>query len=721
MASLEERINARIRELSGPSLEDRIAAREAELSQTVVAETPDGGRVIRNAQGALSYTSPGYSTNDPAKIEQIMQGATGGRVSRQGINEQLIGEHPIAARAAKVVQGVPFVGEYIDEAVGYFNPKAGQAMRATQDAMEEERPGQSLGLRLTGGVAGSAPLAALAPVARIPLPKSMLGKVTTGVAAGAVAGGTEGAISGYGRGTGKERVENATSDAVAGTMFGAGTGGLAPLAYSGIRNLAQYFKRSDVDVIAKELGISKPAARIVKGHLRNDDIDAAEDVLRRLGDDGMLADAGEATAQALDTAMADGGAALTRARRAIEARSNASRGALASTFDRVLGIPRGMRAAGREVAGRTAAVRQKAYRAAFQQPIDYSAREGLRIEEIFSRIPAKTLRSAIDEANEAMTAEGRRNLQILADIGGDGTVSFREMPNLEQLNQIKIALQNIGQPDAFGQMTSQALRASKLARELRDAMTDAVPAYGRALRLGGDKIAETNALKMGRGLFSSNTTLEDITDAMNGASREQKEAFAVGLRAAIEDQMGRVKAVASDPNVDAREARKIIQDLSSRVNRAKVEAALGKSRADALFRVLDREGVKFNTQARVARNSQTAIRQSGREAVKAETATGVVGELAEGNPIGSARRFIQVLTRRTPEARQEELAGTMEDIAKALTETRGADAERALRLINKSMKGQALSDAEARYVARIATETGAIASYQTGTQSLEAR
>ena len=149
--------------VSGESQEGAVAALKKMLSvqpvDDVVATTKDGGRVIKKPDGSLSFTSPAFATTDQAQIAKIMEGATPAQVSTSGFDQATVAQNPIAARASKFVQGVPFVGEFADEVVGAVSPVAGQAMRATQGAMQREYPVQSAALQVAGGIAGAVPMA----------------------------------------------------------------------------------------------------------------------------------------------------------------------------------------------------------------------------------------------------------------------------------------------------------------------------------------------------------------------------------------------------------------------------------------------------------------------------------------------------------------------------------------------------------------------------------
>jgi len=127
--------------------------------QNVVATTPDGGRVVKMQDGSLSFTSPGYATNDQDAIARIMEGDSVKRVVQATTDQMTIGQNPIAARVNEFNRGVPFIGSWLDEAVGSVSPESGEAMRQTSEAMQRERPAETAALNIGGAVAGAGPLA----------------------------------------------------------------------------------------------------------------------------------------------------------------------------------------------------------------------------------------------------------------------------------------------------------------------------------------------------------------------------------------------------------------------------------------------------------------------------------------------------------------------------------------------------------------------------------
>ena len=314
-----------------------------------------------------------------------------------------------------------------------------------------------------------------------------------------------------------------------------------------------------------------------------------------------------------------------------------------------------------------------------------------------------------------------KNRQIMAVIADDGAVTFKEMPNVQQLDEIKKALDSIGrnETDAItGRISSQGRRAKELARDLKGAISDAVPGYKTAVKLGGDKIAEQDALRLGGKLLSPATTREDVALAIDGASNEELSALKRGLRSQIDETLANVKRTISDPNTDAREAMKAVKDMSSRANTEKLRMLLGKADADNLFAQLDESAAALDLRSATARNSDTFARQAMAKTADAITADGPVGKLLSGEPIKAGKGIIQLLTGKTGERAALDQQQIYKEIAQALTTKRGPDAAAALKIIDRAIQGQPVSSAEAARIAHVLTTGLALTGYQSGKQYL---
>lgn len=432
------------------------------------------------------------------------------------------------------------------------------------------------------------------------------GLTAANMAKGAAAGAGYGSLYGFGTGEGGVlgRLKNVPWNALAGGVGGAVA---VPLAAGAGRLSQALAERSAQRSAADTAGMSPKAYNYLRNAAQVADVSYPGGAAARMqsgGSDAMLADVMPAQARL----VANVGAAAPIARRNLTERVGRAAGSVDDALNNTLGTPRGVKEVAREISSSTADPRASAYAAAYETPIDYgTGAAGERVLGILDRIPRQTLRAAIDEANDAMTAAGVRNKQILASIADDGSISFAEMPNVQQLDEIKKALQTLSREnvDQFGRPTARGIRAGKLAGELREALGDAAPAYNEAVRLGGDKIGMDQALDLGSRLLTNGVSVEDAVQAGRGLKDAEQARLREGLRYYVDDILGRVKATRTDPNVDAREAWKAIQELSSRNNREKLRAALGEAEADAFLGQIDQAARAFQVNAAAAPRSDT--------------------------------------------------------------------------------------------------------------------
>lgn len=716
--------------VTGDSAEGAVAALKKMLGgqtgqpdapkENIIATTKDGGRVIRKADGQLAFASPGYSTTDQDAIARIMEGATPAEESTSSFDRQTIAQHPIAARGAKFVQGVPFAGEYADEVIGAtFGPAAMQATRATQSAMDRENPVESTALGIAGGVAGSIPMAmAVGPAVLAQAPAAPLAQAAAGAASGAVAGAVEGAVSGYGAGDDGNRAASAAQRGLIGGALGGIMGGVAPAVAKGAGNLWQRYKGSDVKVIADELGISDAAARVVKKAIEGDDLVAAQAAIDRAGSGGMLADAGPGTQKLLDAAAVYGNKAPGMVRDVVDSRAAASGRAMQGALDATLGTPQGQEALSAGIRAGTAGARQSAYDAAYAAPIDYASNNGKMLESLFSRVPA----AAWKRANELMRLEGAQSDQILAQIADDGAVTLSRLPDVRQLDYLTRALNDVADAaDGQGKLggtTAVGRATGNLAKNIRSTLRSAVPEYGKALDTAADAIGQKKATDLGYDLLRAGTRRETVSTALDGASKAEINAAKLGVRSYIDDTLANVRASVTSPDLDINEFRRMTGELRSRSSRDKMTALLGKQEADALYSTLDKEITSLELRAALATNSKTAARQGVNDSVMAETGPGVLNRLAQIDPLHPNKLIVESLTGTSDAALQLRAGGIYDEIANVLLTKKGSDAKMALALIDQARKGQPLTDAQAQLIGRAVGTSVLIGGHQSGTQAL---
>ena len=699
-----------------------------------VGSTNDRGDIYRRPDGMLGFVSPSASLAGPENQETIQKMLQLHDISpaKAAAQDQLyrsaIDQHPVAARGVSFVKGVPFAGGWVDELIsklpGVDGPKAQAGVRLLSDAQEHVNPVEDAVLGVGGGIAGSAAAAAAAPEAALGwitgAGSRILPAALRGLVAGAGLGAAEGAVSGAGRGDNGNRADSARTGAMVGGALGGVMGAATPYISRGIENVYKRVAQSDVRSIAKELGISPKSAAVIRDVFdRGGDFSDAYRRLEASGDEAMLADAGTAAQVMLDAASNASGKARQITADAIDGRMERTRATLSSALDSHLGpAADGKATFFADLAERTAPARAEAYGAAYSAPIDYASDAGRQIEAVLSRIPADKARKAIGVANDLMQMSGEKNRQIMVDIGPDGGISFKEMPNVMQLDYIKRALQNVAYAEHSNPMTGRlddlGSAYEGIAAQLRDATGAAVPDYLRAVKIGGDKLREERAFDLGSRMLSSSVEKDMLTPRFGGPNSAMEQAAArAGLRSSIDRTMSDIRRTIADPGTDAGAVYSAVKNTSSDNSREKIRRLLGPN-ADELLRELDKAGQSVEFRASQALNSKTAQREATREAVEMQTQPGMLGRLMAGEPANAGKELVQVLTGHTRKYTAEQQRQIYDDIASALTEKRGSSARAALKYIEKAMQGQPMTDAQARFVSSVAGASMSGAATSTG-------
>lgn len=667
--------------------------------------------------------SPLDKMRDPVFREKFMQ-------EHPNLFKDVNGLGTAGDAAATFLKGVPFVGEYADEALGAVAPYVGpnsaetatQAIRSGQDRMERENPKTALGLKLSGGVAGSIPAIGMAPWGA---PATMGGKMLYGAGAGGMLGGLEGGVSGYGSGTDDQsRMDNAKSRAIVGALLGTAIGGAAPPLMEGVTRGGRWLMdQFNVAQQAKQAGLSTPSHEILTRAMEADGslTGAGAQNIRAAGPDAMPVDAGPNAVALLDATIQRSGKAGNVARDAIEQRAANANQTVTGALDRTLGPYQGIGTAEDALRTGSSSARRAAYDAAYSAPINYADPSGQAIESLLARVPG----DAIASANKLMQLGGDKSKQIMAQIAPDGSVTYKVMPDVRQLDYITRALNQAAKSGegmgALGGQTDIGRQYQNLARELRDAMKSAVPEYGRALDTAAQPIAAREALRTGEDLLSRSVTRDDVVNNLKGMSQAELKNARSGVRSYIDEKLANVTRALTDTNMDAREAVAAVKELSSRANREKITALVGRQEADRMFTAIDRAAKALDLRAGVAQNSKTFARQEIDRTVKDYTDSGVVQAIRSGEPINATKRIVQSLLGGTSQVKQAKQDKVYEEIARFLTSHRGADAERAYQLLQGIAQNSPKNAKLASLIAKALTAGGAPVAYQTGTQLLTGR
>jgi len=593
------------------------AARQAEIDRPVEQQLRDPG-------GMYSFILGGQ------------QGAT------FGFGDEIIGG---------VDAGVGAVGDLLSGNFSGIGERMGDRYAATRDDMRQAYSDAEFSRPKTT-MAGNVIGAVVSPASKIGA--GYVGAANTvGQAAlrSGLVGSAMGAVQGFGMGEGfRDRLTSAGVGGLAGAAVGGAIPYIANGVGAGVRHVQDWLaNRASVNGIADDLGISPQTARHVADAFGADDAGMMANNIKAAGPDAMLADASPAVQGALDGAMQKPGAASRIGMGQIEDRAAKSLGRVNATLDTVLGSPAGAETAKGAVRSGTSAARGTAYDAAYSVPIDYSSDAGIALEGVIPRLPAK----AINDANLLMKLDGDASQQIMATIADDGSVAFQTMPDVRQWDYIKRALDHAASSGegqgALGGQTAIGRAYAGLARTIRDTLKDAVPEYGTALNTSADAIQRVKAVDLGYSLLSSGTTREAAKDALDGMTDAELTAAKQGVRSFIDDTLANVRAVASDPNMDAREARKALDLLTSRASRDKMTALLGPD-AGKVYAAISEAQKALGLRSAVAQNSKTFARQAFNERSRELSEPGAIRSGLGLRPIEAARKVAATVIGSTPEA-----------------------------------------------------------------------
>ena len=688
-----------------------------------VADYNDGQVIQNPTTGERVFVSPGYNTSDPSIVEGIMKGITPADTQTAVMQEEFVQKNPLISGFTSAVQDVPFVGSYTDEAIDLvFGKKAGDAARYANEAYKERRPKQAIAGAIAAGVVTSPAVIALAPewaLSYVAGGASILRQMGRAALIGMPAGGFEGVLSGFGRGEDGERLDTATVDGAIGTAAGGIFGGIFPAGTALVSAVWSNIKGRSVKEISNKLGISVNASKVIRTALENDDVDAAQTALERAGSSSMLADAGPGTQDLLDVTVTSGGTSPRLVRQAVDQRAEEAGDTMTSVLDDVLGAPQGLKTTQSGIRVETAPERSSTYKSAYSKPIDYSASRGLRILDRLKRVP----QSAINAANKLMILEGNASSQILATVSDNGTAVFKTLPDVRQLDYITRALNQVAeQQNATGKLggtTPEGVATGKLSQIIRNILKKEVPEYADALKVSEESIRRVQAVETGYSILDGKTTRETVADSLKKMNPTELQEARQGLRSSIDDTLAKVKAVASDANIEIREFQKLANNLRSRASREKMQLLLGDEATDALYKKLDESVATLELRAAISRNSKTQLRDSVTGKVDELTAPGPIDTLLSGEPIHATKKVVQVITGTTEEARALRKMGIYDEIAGVLVGLRGKEAQNALRLIRRAVDGDALTTRQAEIVAAVLTSSAGMASYAAATSNVD--
>jgi hypothetical protein len=237
-----------------------------------------------------------------------------------------------------------------------------------------------------------------------------------------------------------------------------------------------------------------------------------------------------------------------------------------------------------------------------------------------------------------------------------------------------------------------------------------VPEYGVAVDLGGDKIAETQAFRLGTELLKPGVSVETVLrDYMgNRPSKDAAMAARKGVRYALDQTLKNARAVISNNQSTAEElaqARAAVKAFSTDNAREKFTMILGGNVADPLVKQIDELGSALATRAAVGGNSRTASRLALAETSDRLMGKGGVGEAAARlQPIETARRAASAVFGANQDIKNEAVRRAHTEMADLFTSTMPGNktAAEAARVLKDAVdKNRPLSPANRELVSRV--------------------
>ena len=693
-------------------------------------------RIFERANGQRYLVSPGYSTTDPQRIQQALEGATGGEVSRQSIDLGLLEENIGAARAGEFARG-SMLGSYADEAIGALRgPNAQGGMRMLSGAMQRQRPGETLALNLAGGLTEAGAAAVAAPAALAGLGGAIVGQgprmaqIARGAGAGAAFGAGQGAVYGAGEGTdAATRASEAARGSGVGALFGGAFGAGAPLVGEAVGNVVGRLRRSDVRDIASELNISQDAAKVIKQTFSlGGSVEDAAQALRRAGEEGMLADAGVAMRVLLDASATAGPVPAQTVSTAIGERVARSGEKLTDELDFRLGFPTGVETLKGGIRRGSQPARQAAYDAALSQEIDWRSPAGERLRGLLQTTPSEVMSRAQRSQSMAIQPDdmSRRYADEFAPTVQTGSAASQaraaEQAEVEQFfSEYADAARNTGRKrpfTSFIQSRGGIDPKGPAAAELR-ARGITSRTHPGLYRVGGMKDVDNlplsefdvEGIRYGGGQESGRyAETQEIYDAIEsegfgvpvGSSENaEQRSRLLELDALLPEYEARRAALQSDPAAAITSAPQAVSDIAPMATVSDVDQV--KRALDDIYRTNDGLGLLGGATdfGRLAGLRSRAIRDALAEAVpEYSTALKTAADpirrvgavdfgskvLDQGTPRESVREFVQGATGGEMMAAKEGLRSQIDEImanVRAVASNPDQDAREAVAAVNR--------------------------------------
>ncbi|MDG4675660.1 hypothetical protein P9A16_31665 [Shinella sp. 838] len=472
-----------------------------------------------------------------------------------------------------------------------------EIQRGKDRAFDEENPIGSTVAQIGGGLTSGGALLKAAPV----IGNYALGNAGTTlgmrIGAGAAAGGATGALQGFGAGEGG--VDNRLDQSLLEGGIGFGLGGLAApvgdlvgkginAARSRVANRGSGIGRGAMDVLTRDLAAE------------GTDLASVAARARELGDDAMLADVSDILRLRAEQIAQSDNPARSGVLGAIRDRGAGAGNRIAGIYDQALGDNPNVQATLEDMFKRRSSEAGPLYKQAMARPVAWDE----RLQQFLSDPMSKTgLAKGVEIQRLESLAEGLPfNPEDYAITGfndaGDPIISG--VPNFRTLDVIKKGMDALvdDNKNEFGRLTQKGVALSKTRDAFVRKLDDINPDYATARKSWAGGTQEMNAFNEGRDIFSSRIHPDFLSSDFSKMSEGQKEAFQLGVRAAADEAMGRVR----------NGALKGRQLLDADFNERKILTVLGKDEGRKLINALNAEQAMAETAGQVAGNSASARR-----------------------------------------------------------------------------------------------------------------
>lgn len=380
------------------------------------------------------------------------------------------------------------------------------------------------------------------------------------------------------------------------------------------------------------------AANIVAAPLKDSGINtaqAAEQALSKVGPEAVLADVDPRLTQMAGTVAAKPGPGQQILRNALEARNSDAGNRVVATTNQVMGEPIDLSKAAQEIYQNAKINAAPLYEQAYQMPVQATPELQQALSTPVGQMAlkrAKTLAmnnpqgppsamfnpqptaapvsawpAQAQKLVSQLKAQGVADADIAKTLGIPAPAAGPSV-DVRGLHLVR---------QAFDDMISRAkspvtsagknnLAAIQNNRAVVDRILKQVPQMAQADSIFSDNHAIQDAMSEGLNIFKNSRTPEDIAGLVSSMTDAEKSAYQQAARVAVRNAMGTARN-------DAAAARGL---FSKEFNKEKLAAVLGPDEANKILGRINAETAYANTDTRVLRNSETAARAYGKDALE---------------------------------------------------------------------------------------------------------